>query len=499
MNAGPVAEYVEGRTFRLTIGGEPADPVTGGVFETLDPSTGRLLTHAPEASAADVDRAVSAAKAAQPDWQGIGVRGRRAAFQRFAEGVRRRADELATLDAIDAGNPVQAMSRDISIALAAIEDWPALALGLTSDVVPEASSPGNLHFTVYEPYGVVGRIIPFNHPAMFAINGVLPALISGNTVVLKAAEQTPLSALVIGEIARESLPPGVLNIVTGGAAAGDALVVHPDVRRIAFTGSTAIGRKIQQRAATSGVKHVTLELGGKNAMVVFPDTDVDAAVAGAFIGTNITSCQGQSCGSMSRVLVHDTLYDAFVDRIRTRMLQVRVGVAYEPGTDMGPLVSAGQRDRVLAHIESGRADGARVVAGDRQCEGVPADGYYVAPTIFADVLPEMRIAQDEIFGPVLSVMRWDDYDTMLEAANGVEYGLTASIWTNDLDLALGTARELDAGYIWINETAKHFWGTPFGGTKSSGIGREESSEELVSYYELKAVHAILRDARTRMP
>ncbi|MDP9260490.1 MAG: aldehyde dehydrogenase family protein, partial [Actinomycetota bacterium] len=319
----------------------------------------------------------------------------------------------------------------------------------------------------------------------------------GNAVVLKPAEQTPLSALVIGEIAAETLPAGVLNVVSGGAEAGDALVTHPDVRRIAFTGSTAVGRKIQQRAADSGVKHVSLELGGKNAMVVFPDAEIASAVEGAFFGMNFTSCQGQSCGSTSRILVHRSLYAAFLDGLRDRLRGVRVGVAYEAGTEMGPVVSAAQRDRVLAYIASARAEGARLVAGGEPVAGVPSGGYFIAPTAFADVSPTMRIAREEIFGPVVAVLPWDDYDEMLSTVNGVEYGLTASIWTNDIDVALGTARAIDAGYVWINETAKHFWGTPFGGMKASGVGREESVEELVSYCEVKAVHAILRDPRTR--
>ena len=482
----------------MLIGGELTDSEADTVLETLDPSTGRLLTHVPAASRADVDRAVDEAKAAQPEWERSGVRGRREAFERFAAAIAERAEELAALDAIDAGNPVNAMARDIAIALRALKDWPSLALALTSNVVPEAGTHGNLHYTLHEPYGVVARIIPFNHPAMFAISGVLPGLIAGNTVVLKAAQQTPLSALAIGEIAARTLPPGVLNVLTGGADTGDLLVTHPDVRRIAFTGSTATGRMIQQRAAETGVKHVSLELGGKNAMVVFPDTDIAATVNGAFDGMNITSCQGQSCGSTSRVLVHRSLYEGFLDGLRDRISRVRVGVAYEPETEMGPVVSAAQRDRIVAFIESGRAEGARVVMGGVAVKDVPPNGYFVAPTAFADVRPDMRIAREEIFGPVLSVMPWDDYDEMLEVVNGVEYGLTASVWTNDLDIALGTAKALEAGYVWINETSKHFWGTPFGGKKASGIGREESVDELVSYYELKAVHAILRDPRTRL-
>ena len=499
MKRDPVAAFVDGRRFRLLVGGDLVDATDGATFETFNPTTGSLLTHAPAASPKDVDRAVLAAKVAQPAWRRLGVRGRREVFERFGVAIAARAEELAALDAVDAGNPIGAMSRDVAIALRTLKDWPALALALTSDVIPEAGTSGDLHFTLYEPYGVVARIIPFNHPAMFAISGVLPALIAGNAVVLKAAEQTPLSALVLGEIAAEVFPPGVLNVLTGGAQTGDALVTHPDVRRIAFTGSTATGRTIQRRAAETGVKHVSLELGGKNALIIFPDADLAASVAGAFDGMNITSCQGQSCGSTSRVLVHRSLYDGFLDGLRDRISRVRVGVAYDDETEMGPVVSASQRDRILAYVELGRAEGARLVTGGGPVDGVSAGGYFVAPTAFADVQMDMRIAQEEIFGPVVCVIPWDGYDEMLVAANGVEYGLSASVWTNDLHLALGTAQALEAGYVWINETAKHFWGTPFGGTKASGVGREESKDELISYYELKAVHAILRDPRTRLP
>jgi len=283
-----------------------------------------------------------------------------------------------------------------------------------------------------------------------------------------------------------------MNVVSGGAETGDALVTHRDIKRIAFTGSTATALKIQRRVAEFGLKHLSFELGGKNAMIVFPDADVEAAVAGAVNGMNLTVCQGQSCGSNSRILVHAQAYDAFLEGLRARFEAIRVGPAYAPDVEMGPLVSAAHRDRVLGYIASGKAEGARLVAGG----GVPRGangGYFVEPTALADVSMEMRIAREEIFGPVVSVLRWTDYSAMLEQANAVEYGLTASIWTNDLSVAHRTAQRLDAGYIWINDTSKHFFGTPFGGTKNSGLGREESMEELVSYCEQKAVHAILQD------
>jgi acyl-CoA reductase-like NAD-dependent aldehyde dehydrogenase len=395
------------------------------------------------------------------------------------------------LDAIDGGNPYAAMLVDVRISIQSLHDWPALALALNGQTIPEAS-PGNLHYTRLEPYGVVGRIVPFNHPVMFAITRILPALIAGNTVVLKPAEQTPLSALVFGEIAAGVLPPGVLNVVTGGPEAGDALVTHPDVKRIAFTGSVPTAMRIQQRTAQFGIKHLSFELGGKNAMIVFPDVDVEDVVDGAIEGMNFVVCQGQSCGSNSRVFVHDDLYEDFLGAAGARLDAMRVGCAYDPSTEMGPLVTQAHYDRVRGYVDAGREEGARLVAGGGRPDGLDG-GYFLRPTLFADVAPGMRIAREEIFGPVMSVFRWSDYDSVVRQANDVDLGLTASVWTNDLHLAHKTAAALDAGYVWVNDSTKHYWGTPFGGTKNSGLGREESTDELLTYYELKAVHTILRD------
>jgi acyl-CoA reductase-like NAD-dependent aldehyde dehydrogenase len=489
----PVAEYVGDRQFRLLIGGELSDASDGGTYDTYDPSTGKVLAQAPLASPQDVERAVEAAKGAQPGWNELGVRGRREAFERLAAAVEANAEELALLDAIDGGNPIDAMRFDLKLSVWNIRDWPGLALALTSDVIPEASPGRNLHYTLYQPYGVVGRIVPFNHPAMFAITRILPALIAGNSVVLKPGEQTPLSALRFGEIAAEVLPAGVLNIVTGGLETGDALVTHPAVKRIAFTGSTRTAMAIQQRVAQFAIKHLSLELGGKNAMVVFPDADVEAVVKGAVEGMNMTVCQGQSCGSNSRVFVHRRLYEDYLALLREELDAIRVGPAYDPASEMGPVVSEAHRERIMGYIDSAKRDGARLVAGGGAPPGVNG-GYFVAPTAFGDVEMRMTIAREEIFGPVISVLPWDDYETMIAEANAVEYGLTASVWTHDLDIAHRTVQRLDAGYIWINDSSKHYWGTPFGGTKQSGLGREESTEELISYYELKAVHTMLGDA-----
>jgi acyl-CoA reductase-like NAD-dependent aldehyde dehydrogenase len=289
-------------------------------------------------------------------------------------------------------------------------------------------------------------------------------------------------------------PPGVFNIVTGGTEAGDALVTHPDIKRIGFTGSVPTGMKIQQRAATAGIKAVSLELGGKNPMIVFPDVDMDAAVNGAVMGMNFGVCTGQSCGSNSRTYVHRDIYEEFVGRVAERLEAMRVAPAYAQDVDMGPVVSEQHYGRVMGFVRSGREQGARLVTGgEHPGDAAPEGGYFLRPTLFADVQPEMDIVREEIFGPVMSMAAWDDYEQVIRDANDTTLGLTAGVWTNDISLAHKTADRLEAGYVWINDSSKHFWGMPFGGMKNSGLGREESTEEYESYLELKAVHTILGD------
>jgi acyl-CoA reductase-like NAD-dependent aldehyde dehydrogenase len=492
ITADPVERYVGGREFRNLVGGEFVAATGGAVTEALDPSTGQPVAEVPDSTRADVEVAIESAGRAQPEWQAIGVAGRAACFARFGELLQERREEMAMLDAIDSGNPVKAMRIDIDICMPYIEGWPAVARSLRGDVIP--ASPGNLHYTSYAPYGVVGRITAFNHPVMFAATRPLPALIAGNSIVIKPAPQTSLSTLGLAEIFAEAFPPGVVNVVTGSAEAGETLVTHPAVKRIAFTGSVPTGLRIQRSAAESGqVKHISLELGGKNAMVIFPDCDLDEAVEGAIFGMNFNVCQGQSCGSNSRVLVHRKIYDEFVERSAQKLSDYRVGVAYRDETDMGPLVSAAHHERVSGFLEAGVNEGAKLVTGGDRPGDAPAGGYFMTPILFADVAGDMRIAREEIFGPVMSVMPWDGYDEMIETANSVDLGLTASVWTNDLHLAHKTAELMDAGYVWVNDSTRHYFGTPFGGTKNSGTGREESPDELLSYMETKVVHTRLKD------
>jgi acyl-CoA reductase-like NAD-dependent aldehyde dehydrogenase len=486
------ADIAGNRTFKMLIGGEFVDAEREAVEETVDPSTGETLAAVPQASATDVRRAIAAAEAAQPAWAATSIRERVKCFERFGELLVQNTDRLAALDAVDSGNPIGAMRIDVKLCMDYVNGWPPLAEAMQESLIP--ASPGNLHYTTSVPYGVVGRITAFNHPLLFGATRPLPSLITGNTVVMKPAPQTSLSTLFLAELFNEAFPAGVVNVVSGGAEPGDTLVTHPSVKRIAFTGSVPTGLLIQRRAAESGtVKHVSLELGGKNAMVLFPDVDVDVAVEAAIFGMNFNVCQGQSCGSNSRVLVHRTIYDDFVTKAGEALRKMRVGVAYEDGTDMGPLVSQAHYDRVAGFVESGVSDGATLVAGGGRPDGVPGGGFFLEPTLFADVRPDMSIGHEEIFGPVMSVLPWDDYEDMIALANGVDLGLTASVWTHDLDVAHATAARMDAGYVWINDSTRHYFGTPFGGTKNSGIGREESVEELRSYLETKVVHTRLGD------
>ncbi|CAB4690499.1 MAG: aldehyde dehydrogenase family protein [Actinobacteria bacterium] len=496
LNREEAVAFARNHQYKLLIGGKLCTAIDGSTMESIDPSTGKVITSVPKAGPQDVMKAVEAAKSAQPAWGALSIRERRTYYQALADAIAPHRDALAVLDAVDSGNPLNAMVKDVDYVFAQLSDWPALAMSLAGQTLPVTAE--GLHYTAYRPYGVVGRIVPFNHPALFAICGFGAALMAGNTMVLKVADQTPLSALYLGEIINKILPPGVLNILSGGPDVGDAIVTHPVIKRVGFTGSGAVGQLIQQRAASVGVKHVSLELGGKNPLIVFPDADLDKAVAGAIHGMNFGVCQGQSCGSNSRILIHSSVHDDFVERMRSAIESIVVGRAYDPGTQMGPLVSRKQYDRVLGYIDQGKASGAKLVTGGSRPSHLDEQGYFIAPTVFSNVDMSMSIAKEEIFGPVVSVSSWNDYDMMLQQANDVEYGLTASIWSEDISLALKTAERIEAGYIWVNDANRHYWGVPFGGMKNSGLGREESMHELLSYMELQAINVIMKDPRTRL-
>jgi betaine-aldehyde dehydrogenase len=473
------------------IGGERAGAADGELLESLNPATGEVIARFPRCGAADVDVAVRAAEAAFPDWAAMAPAERAAVLCRLAERIEARGEELAAVDVADNGSPIREMRNDSRIAAAWIRYQANLAIGARGATIPVAHD--RLDYTLHQPYGVVGRIVPFNHPLLFATAKIAAPLAAGNTVVVKPSEHTSLSALALVDDLREIFPAGVVNVVTGlGAEAGDALVAHPRVRRLAFIGHADTGRAIQRRAAEVAVKTVTLELGGKNPIVIFPDADFDAAIEGALRGMNFT-WQGQSCGSTSRLIVHTAIHEEFVEALAERIEALRSGMPEREDTDTGAIVSKQQLEKVRSYIEIGTQEGARIVTGG----GPPEDpelaaGNFIRPTLFDDVQPDSRLAQEEIFGPVLAAMTFRDYEHALEIANGVRFGLTASVFTSDLKTAHRFARDVEAGYVWVNDSSRHFLAAPFGGFKDSGVGREEDVEELVSYTQVKNVNVLLR-------
>jgi betaine-aldehyde dehydrogenase len=468
----------------MFIGGEWTDAVDGATMPSIDPSTEEVIGVIPAAGPADVDRAVAAAAAAAPDWAATPWPERARLLRALAQRIRDAAEELAHVDTADAGLPLFGSRGDIAGAAAEIDFFAGLGGEVKGDTLP--TTPSQVAMTAREPYGVVGRIVPFNHPFKFAAGKSAAPLMAGNAVVVKPAEHTSLSALRLAALAEDILPPGVLNVVTGtGDACGAALVAHPAVPRVAFTGSVPTGRAVL-RGAAEHIKHVTLELGGKNPMIVFPDVDPERAARGAVAGMNLRRTMGQSCQSNSRVLVHARVKDPFLAALIDLVAGLRVGDPRDDDTDLGPLAFREHYERVTAYVAAGLEDGAKLLTGGSRPDGLRR-GFYLEPTVFGDVRPGMRIAHEEIFGPVVAVMDWEDEDEMIAVANGVEYGLTANVWTNDLSTAHRTARRLQAGLVWVNGEGGKPLGTPFGGFKHSGLGTEGSLEELLSYTRLKSV------------
>lgn len=474
----------------MLIGGELVASRSGNWIESLNPATEEIIGYVPAGNAEDIDLAAAAALSAFPAWAALGVDGRAQRLRELARRLGERADEILRVEVADTGNTVNSLQGDVASAIWNLEYYAGLGYEIKGETIP--ATPGNLHFTLREPYGVVGRIVPFNHPILFAVARTAAALMAGNTVVVKPPETSPLSATIYAEICRDVLPPGVMNIVTGwGREAGDAIARHPDVKRIAFIGSPATGRMIQRSAAEVCVKNVTLELGGKNPMIIFPDADIEAAKVAAIRGMNF-AWQGQSCGSTSRLMVHDSIYDDFLNDVIARAKAIRIGSPDSEASDMGPINSRPHYDKVLSYLDVAHADGARLVAGGKRPTGAAFErGYWLEPTVFADVTVDMRIAREEVFGPILCVMRWSDVDEVIAQANSVEYGLTASVFTSNISTALSMAQKLDTGYIWINGVGTHYHGVPYGGYKNSGVGREESIEELLGYTQTKAINVML--------
>ncbi|MEC7761823.1 MAG: aldehyde dehydrogenase family protein [Pseudomonadota bacterium] len=476
---------------RMLIGGELVESVDGQWMDSISPADESVIGRVPHGTAEDVERAVIAAEAAWPDWAGLTALERAKAMNDFADAIAGRADEILRVEVADTGNTIRPMRLvDAPTAIDSLRYYAGLGADLRGETIP--ASRENLHLTLHEPYGVVARIAPFNHPMMFAVARTAASLAAGNAIIVKPPETSPLSSMILAEIARETLPPGVFNIVTGdGAGAGDAIVRHPRIKRIAFIGSPETGRAIQRAAAEVTVKHISLELGGKNPMIVFPDCDPDKVAEAAIMGMNF-AWQGQSCGSLSRLLLHEDIHDRVVAALVEKVKAMKIGDPLSETSDVGPMNSKVHYDRVLQHIENAKADGARCLAGGGRPTGPDFEkGFWIEPTVFADVTPDLRLWQQEVFGPVLAIGKWSGFDEVADMANSTEYGLTGAIWTNDITNAMRMARRVRSGHIWINGSSLHFLGVPFGGMKTSGIGREEGREELYSYTETKTLNIML--------
>ena len=469
---------------KLFINGRWVDSVSGKAFDTLNPATEKVITSVAEGDSADIDLAVAAAREAFENgpWKKTDARDRGRILLKIAGLIERNKDELALLDTLDNGKPInETTNADIPLVIDCFLYYAGWADKIHGETIPVRGDFFN--YTLREPVGVVGQIIPWNFPLLMAAWKIAPALACGNTIVLKPAEQTPLSALRLGEICQEAgLPDGVLNIVTGyGPTAGAALAEHMDVDKIAFTGGSATGRIIMQ-AASKNLKRISLELGGKSPNIVFADSDIDSAVDGAMTG--IFFNQGEVCCAGSRLFIEKSIHEEFVEKLSNKAANMRVGNPEDTGTQMGAQVSKEQFDKILGYIETGKQEGAKLVTGGERCG---ERGYFIKPTIFDAVDNNMRIAKEEIFGPVVSAITFDDVSEVVKQGNLSVYGLAAAVWTKDIKKAHRLARDLKAGTIWINTYNAFDAASPFGGFKQSGFGRELGVHALELYTHVKSV------------
>ena len=470
---------------KLLIDNRWIESESGKTFATVNPATGEEICQVAEADAADVEKAVKAARAAfdQGPWRKMPASKRGRLLHRLADLIEQNADALAALESLDNGKPVSvAKAVDVAKTVACYRYFAGWADKVQGKTIP---IDGDFFcYTRHEPVGVVGQIIPWNFPMLMQAWKLAPALATGNTVVMKPAEQTPLSALRIGELIVEAgFPKGVVNLLPGfGPTAGAAIARHMDVDKVAFTGSTEVGHLIMESAAKSNLKRVTLELGGKSPNIVFADTDLDEAVEGAHAGLFFN--QGQCCCAGSRVFVEEEIYDRFVEKSGARARQRRVGDPFDPRTEQGPQVDQAQFDKVMGYIASGRSEGASLVCGGQR---VGDRGYFIQPTVFAHVRDGMQIAREEIFGPVMSIIPFKSVDEVVTRANRTNYGLAAAVWTRDIQKAHAIADSVRAGTVWVNCYNVLDTRAPFGGFKQSGIGRELGEYGLQQYTEVKTV------------
>lgn len=479
-----------GRVGKLLIGGKWVDAASGKTFETCNPATGEVLARVAEGGAADIDRAVAAARAAfeNPAWRRMSPSERERLINRFTALIEANIDELAELETMDCGKPIGASRYvDLPLTIDTMRYYAGFPTKVEGEVLPTGNcyTPGVEYFsyTLREPVGVVGMILPWNFPLLLLSMKLGPALATGCTCVIKPAEETPLTTLRLGELAQEAgLPDGVINVVSGfGETAGAALAAHPDVDKCAFTGSTEVGRSIIG-ASRGNFKRLSLELGGKAPNIVLPDADVEAAIEGA--ATAIFINQGEICCAGSRLYVHRSLFDRVVEGVAERARALKVGPGLNPGAEMGPLINQAQLDRVCGYVQSGRDQGAEIIVGGEPKGG---KGFFYQPTVIVNTKPDMRVVKEEIFGPVLTAMPFDDLDDVIRDANDTIYGLSAGLWTRDVSKVHQVAARLKAGTVWVN--CFHIFDVtqPFGGFKQSGWGREWGRHALEHYTEIKSV------------
>ncbi len=480
--------FLDGSVKRMLIGGQWVPAVSGKTFESRDPATGKLLAKVAEGDAEDIERAVAAARRAfDGPWRKVKPFERQQMLLKLADLVERHFEELSLLDTLDMGAPISRTLANRRRVLGMLRYYAGMATALHGETV-ENSLPGEIFsYTLKEPVGVVGAIIPWNGPLGASVWKIGPALATGCTVILKPAEEAPLTPLRLGELILEAgIPEGVVNIVPGyGETAGAALAAHPGVDKVAFTGSHLTGQKIVQ-ASAGNLKRVSLELGGKSPDIVFADADLETAAPGA--GMAVFANSGQICSAGTRLFVERRVYDEFTDRVAAFGKSLQVGSSVDPKTQIGPLVSEQQLDRVTGYLRIGQEEGARALSGgSRVTEGPLAQGYFVPPTVFANVRDDMRIAQEEIFGPVLSAIPFQDIEEVIARANATPFGLGSGVWTRDVNKAHRLAKGIRAGSVWVNCYQAMDPAMPFGGYKMSGYGRESGLQHLEEYLNVKAV------------